>query len=252
MSRISGRVRVCAVAATAATAATLVAVVPSGGAAAAARPAVRHSSLQASVQRLPNYFPGIVHWKLSTSSRHYGTTDWVTNTITISAFTPVNLLYSVIAHEWSHEIQAFVYHRDFWGIVRSMNRHFGGGGSSGQRGVEYAADCMARLMGATWTDYTSCQNRKWRHSAKRLLKGHALKARHHHHKARGTTTPPAPARPKPTSTEPTHELTTDDPTKPTWYNTQASPAPAPASTPEPYRYPRPDQYTISWQPTWGR
>jgi hypothetical protein len=34
-----------------------------------------------------------------------------------------------------------------------MNRHFGGPGRSGSRGVEFSADCMAILQGATWTHY---------------------------------------------------------------------------------------------------
>ena len=64
---------------------------------------MRHVNLVSAVNSLPNYFPGVVHWRISTSWKHYGTTDWDTNTITISAFTPLSLLYSVVAHEWSHE-----------------------------------------------------------------------------------------------------------------------------------------------------
>ena len=134
------------------------------------------SSNGSAIDTLPNYFPGVVHWKLSTSWKHYGTTDWDTNTITISAFTPLSLLYSVVAHEWSHEVQAYDYRGDLWAGVKAMNGHFGGGGASGQRGIEYAADCMAILQGATWTDYTPCHNKKWRGYAKRLLSGHRLKA----------------------------------------------------------------------------
>ncbi|HVT20803.1 MAG TPA: hypothetical protein VHE57_05385 [Mycobacteriales bacterium] len=223
---MSARLRAGAFAGVVASAVTMAAVIPGGGAAAATARAqsVRHGSVLAAVNRLPDYFPGVVKWKVSTSLGHYGTTNWNTNTITISAFTPINLLYSVTAHEWSHEIQAYDYHRDFWGIVKSMNRHFGGGGASGQRGVEYSADCMAIELGATWTDYTSCHNHKWRHYARRLLKGHALKARHRHHKpaakpGSGTTT----------SQEPT-----------------GTPTPTSTDYPEPDQYPAPQQYQISW------
>jgi cell division septation protein DedD len=234
MSRLSGRVRAGIFAGVVAATATLGVVVPGGGASAAARPQIRHATLTSVLSRLPNYFPGVVHWKVSTSWRHYGTTNWDTNTITISAFTPLNLLYSVVAHEWSHEIQAFDYHRDFWGIVRSLNRHFGGAGSSGQRGVEYAADCMAIELGATWTDYTSYHNKKWRHSAKRLLAGHPLRAYHHHHKSAPSASRPVavPTSSKPTSSKPTNA-------KPT------TPERAPAA-PQPEPYPAPPQYTITW------
>jgi hypothetical protein len=237
---LSRRVRTGLVAGVVVTAATLAIVVPGGGAAAATRPqTVRHSTLSSVLSRLPNYFPGIVHWKVSTSWRHYGTTDWDTNTITISAFTPLNLLYSVVAHEWSHEIQAYVYHRDFWRLIKATNRHFGGAGSSGQRGVEYAADCMAIIEGATWTDYTSCHNKKWRHDARRLLAGKRLTSHHHRHRSTGTTAYPVA---EPTITK--HKPVKQEPT---------TPEPAPAQTnPEPAPYPAPPAYTINWGPSWSR
>jgi hypothetical protein len=33
---------------------------------------------------------------------------------------------------------------------------------------------MARLQGATWTYYTACHKRHWRHGAHRLLNGRRL------------------------------------------------------------------------------
>jgi hypothetical protein len=135
---------------------------------------VRHANLLTAIDDLPDYFAGVVHWDLSTDWKHYGTTDWDTNTITISAFTPLNLLYSVVAHEWSHEIQAYDYRGDLWAGVVAMNHHFGGAGKTGQRGIEYAADCMAILQGATWTNYTPCHHTAWRADARRLLDGHRL------------------------------------------------------------------------------
>ncbi|HVY11006.1 MAG TPA: hypothetical protein VHB18_12770 [Mycobacteriales bacterium] len=176
MPRLPARLRLCAAAVTVAGAAATAVTLPSPPAAAGPNRTVRHANLLSAINGLPNYFPGVVHWKLSTSLDHYGTTDWDTNTITISAFTPLSLLYSVVAHEWSHEVQAYDYRGNLWAGVKAMDRHFGGGGKSGQRGIEYAADCMAVLQGATWTDYTSCRNDKWRGSAKRLLHGKRLKA----------------------------------------------------------------------------
>ncbi|MGN6475289.1 MAG: hypothetical protein ACTHK4_16790 [Mycobacteriales bacterium] len=236
MSRLQSRVRTGAVASAVVAAATAAAFVPYGGASAAAPASVVsavHADLRSALKRLPDYFPGVVHWEVSTSLRHYGTTDWETNTIRISAFTPANLIYSVVAHEWSHEIQAFDYHRDFPGIVRSLNRHFGGPGATGQRGVEYSADCMAILQGATWTNYTACHNKTWRHDAKRLLAGHALgKAHRHSHK----NSKPAPvAAPKP---KPKHKSTH----KTTHKTGSSSSAPAaPAPQPAPTAYSIPDQ-----------
>ncbi|HVT64420.1 MAG TPA: hypothetical protein VHD81_04660 [Mycobacteriales bacterium] len=236
MSRLSRHVRAGIFAGVVATVATLGVLVPGGGASAAARPQIKHSALNSVLDRLPGYFPGVVHWKVSTAWRHYGTTDWDTNTITISAFTPLNLLYSVVAHEWSHEIQAFDYHREFWGLVKSMNRHFGGAGSSGQRGVEYSADCMAIELGATWTDYTSCHNKKWRHFARRLLAGHRLKAHHRHPRSTATGASPIAA---PTSPEPA----ASDPSSAAPASSGQTAAPAP---PQPDRYQAPPQYTITW------
>jgi hypothetical protein len=184
VSGLTGRVRryaagtaVAGAAAVAAIAST-VSIYPTSAAAAPAR-TVRHANLLQSIQTLPDYFPGVVHWHLSTSTKHYGTTDWDTSTITISAFTPLTLLYSVVAHEWSHEIQAYDYRGDLWAGVKAMDRSFGGGGKSGQRGIEYAADCMAILQGATWTDYTPCHSKVWRRDAHRLLAGHKLKKAKH-------------------------------------------------------------------------
>jgi hypothetical protein len=82
---------------------------------------------------------------------------------------------------------------------------------------------MAILQGATWTDYTSCHNSKWRHYAKRLLEGHRLGAkRHRHHKKRSSAPAPAPATssPDPTTTS--------------------------SGYPQPEPYPAPPQYTITW------
>lgn len=172
MSRVSRLVRRCAVLAASA-AALSGALLPSTPAAAAPSRDVHRANLLSAIGGLPDYYPGFVHWRLTTD-RHYGTTDWQTNTITISVFTPLNLLYSVVAHEWSHEVQLFDYHPNQVELVQQLNRHFGGRGPSGSRGVEFSADCMAILQGATWMHYTNCDNKTWRHDARLLLEGKKL------------------------------------------------------------------------------
>ena len=42
-------------------------------------------------------------------------------------------------------------------------------GQSGEYGLEIEADCMARVQGATWTNYTSCSNAAWRSYATKLV-----------------------------------------------------------------------------------
>jgi hypothetical protein len=189
---LSRRVRLCAALAAAAV------VLPLSQAAASPdrpRRTVHHANLMDAVNGLPDYVSGFVHWRLTTD-QHYGTTDWQTNTITISVFTPLNLLYSVVAHEWSHEVQAYDYHPNQVELVQQLNRHFGGPGASGSRGVEFSADCMAILQGATWTHYTACHNKAWRHDARVLLEGKKLPwlpAR----RASGTPTPQPSGEPEP-------------------------------------------------------
>jgi hypothetical protein len=158
---------------------------------------VHHANLMDAINGLPDYYAGFVHWKLSTDWKHYGTTDWATNTITISAFTPLNLLYSVVAHEWSHEVQAYDYHPNEVELVQQLNRHFGGPGSTGERGVEFSADCMAILQGATWTHYTACHNKTWRHDARVLLEGKKLKWLPARHDTSGTPSPQQGGEPAP-------------------------------------------------------
>jgi hypothetical protein len=138
------------------------------------RSRVGHGLLHHIVGELPSYQPGQVHWRLSLKLGHWGQTDWETHTITISVLVPLGDLYSVVAHEWSHELQAIAYDQQYWPMIRALNRHFGGGGKSGMHGTEIAADCMAILQGATWTSYTKCHKAAWRHDARRLVHGHRI------------------------------------------------------------------------------
>lgn len=133
-----------------------------------ARPA---TGLDTAVARLPGYRPGAARWVHRSFRGRLGAADWYTGTIYVSPRTPSARLYSVVAHEWSHLLQAKAYDGDVRAAVRAMNRHFGG---SGFVGAERAADCMALLQGATWTHYTSCPSRSWRSGAALLLQGRRL------------------------------------------------------------------------------
>jgi hypothetical protein len=141
---------------------------------AAASSRLSHHELHHAVAEVPTYRSGIVHWRLSLSLDHWGETNWYTRTITISLFVPLADLYSVVAHEWSHELSVLDYGGNVSEAVAAMNKHFGGGGSTGIHGAEIAADCMARLQGATWTYYTTCHKKSWRRDARRLVHGHRI------------------------------------------------------------------------------
>jgi hypothetical protein len=112
-----------------------------------------------------------VTWRLQSNDGHWGTADWYTDTIWISPRVPANRFFDVAVHEWSHLKSVHDYGGDVNAAVAAMNRYFGG---SGLVGAERAADCMARLQGATWTHYTSCGQAYWRHGAARLLAGGQL------------------------------------------------------------------------------
>jgi hypothetical protein len=105
---------------------------------------------------------------------HWGTADWYRHIIYVSRSTPTSLLYSVAVHEWSHLMQVADYGDDVNAAVNAINERFGGGGSTGLRGIENAADCMAIEQGATWTMYTTCHDSRWRSLARRLLDGHRI------------------------------------------------------------------------------
>ena len=128
------------------------------------------------VSRIPGYSSRRpARWVIS--NRYPGTwgvTDWYHDTIYISPSVPAGYLPSVVRHEWSHELSVRAYGGDVAAAVRAMNRTFGGPGKTGIRGAEYAADCMAIQLGATWTHYTTCPDPSWRHAAARLLRGHRL------------------------------------------------------------------------------
>ncbi len=134
------------------------------------------ATLRRAVARIPGYRAHRpARWLVSRHYPDWGATDWYNNTIYISPSVPPGYLNSVVRHEWSHILSARVYGGDIDAALRAMNRTFGGGGPTRVRGAEYAADCMAIRLGATWTHYTRCHPLRWRDAAARLLRGQRLR-----------------------------------------------------------------------------
>jgi hypothetical protein len=129
------------------------------------------TQLRQDVARIPGYRTGIATWTVTSSYGHWGMTDLNSGAIYISPSVPTRLLYAVAAHEWSHALSMHVYGGNVDQAVVAMDAWFGG---SGLLGAERAADCMARQLGATWTNYTSCSDSRWRAGAAQLLAGQPL------------------------------------------------------------------------------
>jgi hypothetical protein len=124
-----------------------------------------------SVARIPGYPAGAATWVVSDRYGSWGTADWYRGVVYISPRVPVDRLYDVVVHEWSHLLSAAAYGGDVDAAMAAMNGWFGG---SGVVGAERAADCMALALGARWTHYTSCGSGQWRAGAARLVKGEQL------------------------------------------------------------------------------
>ena len=168
--RGSAGIRLAAVAALAAVA---VAGAPAGAAPAALsadRP-TSWSALNAVIADIPTYRPGAAEWLVSGRYDFWATADWYQNVIYVNPTVPVERLYDVVVHEWSHLLSVQAYDGNVRRAKRAMNRWFGG---RHLVGAERAADCMTRLQGASWTHYTACQKPRWRHGARRLLNGRPL------------------------------------------------------------------------------
>ena len=129
------------------------------------------SALNAAIARIPTYRSGASHWVVSSKYDFWGTADWYHNVLYVDPSVPVDKLYDVAVHEWSHELSVLDYAGDVVAATRAMNKTFGG---SGLTGPERAADCMSILQGATWTHYTTCTNPAWRAAASRLVAGKTL------------------------------------------------------------------------------
>ena len=128
-------------------------------------------ALDDAIARIPTYHAGAAIWVVSNRYGHWGTADWYHDTLYVSPNVPTDRVYDVAVHEWSHELSVLDYAGDVDTATAAMNAAFGG---SGLVGAERAADCMARLQGATWTHYTSCTDQHWRQEAARLLAGSRL------------------------------------------------------------------------------
>jgi hypothetical protein len=129
------------------------------------------SALRYAVGRIPAYRPGVVSaWVWSDRYGHYGATNLATREVTISPRVPTGILYSVVVHEYSHALAIWVYGSSASADVALM-RTFGGSAGTAR---ERAADCMAIVQGATWTNYTSCGSSAWRQAARVLVSGRRL------------------------------------------------------------------------------
>jgi hypothetical protein len=137
-----------------------------------AAPLTFEQQVRREVARLPFYRPGIARWVVSPGLSSYGLTNMETNTVYLSPRIPRRLLYAVVAHEWGHVISTHGYGGDLVAADGAMLRWFGGGSMS--RAVELAADCIARVLGARWTHYTSCNDSHWRYGARYLMAGWKL------------------------------------------------------------------------------
>jgi hypothetical protein len=128
-------------------------------------------ALDLAIARIPTYRPGSTIWLVSNKYGHWGTADWYHATLYISPRVPSSRVYDVAVHEWSHELSVLDYAGDVSAAVAAMNAAFGG---TGLTGAERAADCMAKLQGATYTHYTTCNDAAWRRAAGKLLVGDRL------------------------------------------------------------------------------
>jgi hypothetical protein len=128
-------------------------------------------ALNQAIARIPTRSETAARWVVASPYGHWGTTDWYHDVIYISPSVPLSLLYSVAVHEWSHVLSVHVY-GSVPTTVQALDLAFG---AAGMNGAELAADCMARLQGATWTGYTSCARTDWREMSQRLLSGRPAK-----------------------------------------------------------------------------
>ena len=126
-------------------------------------------ALNAAISRIPNLQPSIVHWVVEDRG-DWADTDLSTGTVYVAPRAPVNLLFSIVAHEYGHVLQGRIY-GGLDAAVAGLQPFYG---YVGELAIERAADCMALLEGATWTNYTTCQNAAWRQDAAILLSGRRL------------------------------------------------------------------------------
>jgi hypothetical protein len=90
----------------------------------------------------------------------WGTTSTGDGGVFIAARTPCRYVRSVMLHEYVHVRQHAVYGR---GMAAAL---------AGYGGMEKVADCGAKMLGATWTNYTQTCTAKMNAAAAAVLKGH--------------------------------------------------------------------------------
>lgn len=134
-------------------------------------PSTAQQRLDRAVAELPGPRDPSTHWVLTGAWGSWGTTDWYHDTVYVSPLVPADRVYDVVAHEHGHLLSVAAYDGDVDAAVAAMNSWFGG---SGLLGAERAADCLARLQGATWTHYTACTDQHWQDGARMLLAHHQL------------------------------------------------------------------------------
>ena len=127
--------------------------------------------LNQAIARIPNYRSGVATWVVTNRYGHWGATDLANGDIYISPNIPAAKVYAVASHEYAHARTFYNYGWNMRAANIALNAWFGGGDVTAR---ERAADCMAIAQGATWTNYTSCQNAHWRQGSRILLAGKRL------------------------------------------------------------------------------
>lgn len=121
--------------------------------------------------QIPGALDPTITWIVSSDYASWGVTDWYDDTVYLSPDIPISRVADVVKHEYGHVLSVRAYDGDVHRAVLAMNAFFGGAGNGG---AERAADCIARLLGADWTNYTACAHAHWRDGARRLLHGQRL------------------------------------------------------------------------------
>lgn len=127
--------------------------------------------LNQAIARITGHRPGVATWVVTARYGHWGATDLSNGRISISPYVPASRVYDVASHEYGHARAAYDYGWNQQTADAALGAWFGGGTTAAR---ERAADCMAIAQGATWTNYTSCQNEHWRQGAHILLAGQRL------------------------------------------------------------------------------
>src|SRR4051794_40731277 len=80
-----------------------------GSPASAASSPTSWSALDKAIHRIPSYRPGVVQWVVTADFGYWGTADWYDNVLYIDPTVPLDRIYDVAVHEWSHELSVLDY-----------------------------------------------------------------------------------------------------------------------------------------------